>query len=532
MSDGQFLDDPTLADPDGGSESKYNWDEEFQRHIASLLISDRQFLLQSLDLVKPSYFTNKAHAKVCSIVFEFFKNNRIMPRKAFLVQELKTQLKNNKSLPYYLAEVNVLYDYFQPGLEARDYLRDKIVFFAKIQAVKKAFHDSLKLIDQAPESEETWSKVYEEMRQAMQTQQNFEIGIDYFRSIKDRYANKEESLDSTERFITGLAGVDIEIGGGGYSAGEIISIVAGSGVGKSVLLACIAATNVLRGKKGVYISLELAEEKVADRMDAIFTGLPVQNLLGCKEDVFERLHSLQGVALEGDIWPFVIKQFPAGTATVNTIRAYISQLRFQGFDPDFIIVDYVGEMALHPDLKSHESRERIVRDLRGMAMEEKVFVATAMQPNRDGKKDSKNDQGRLDDEHLADSYGQIRPLDGCISLNQNDNEKMLGIGRGYIIKQRDGKSRYQIYLRFDKESLRITEIHRDEYLRMLNAQKEYASEETKFDMVAANKIDKIAKKPYVPKPDGDDGSGGVAVEAEGGFESFTENMLQEEAPPE
>ncbi len=524
MSD-EFLDDPTLADPDvAGSDSKYAWDEEFQRHIASLLIADRQFLLQSLDLVKPSYFTNKAHSKVCSIAFEFFKKYRLLARKDFIVQELKIQLKDNKSLAYYLAEVNVLFDYFQPGMEARDYLRDKIVFFAKIQAVKKAFHDSLKLIDKAPESDDTWNKVYEQMREAMQTQQNFELGIDYFKSIKDRYNNKTEAVNTTDRFITGLVGVDTEIGGGGYSVGEMISIVAGSGVGKSVMLACIAATNILRGKKGVYISLELAEDKVADRMDAIFTGLPVQNLLGCKEEIFERLNSLKGVELEGEIWPLVIKQFPAGSATVNTIRAYISQLRFQGFDPDFVIVDYVGEMALHPELKSHESRERIVRDLRGMATEEKVFIATAMQPNRDGKKDGKGDQGRLDDEHLADSFGQIRPLDGCISLNQNDNEKSLGIGRAYIIKQRDGKSRYQIYLRFNKESLKITEIHKDEYMKILNEYKEYVSEETKIDMV-------VDKKTYKPKPDGDDGSGAIAQEGDGGWDSFTENMNSDELEP-
>jgi archaellum biogenesis ATPase FlaH len=518
MSDDQFVDDPTLSDPDSGQDTKYNWDEEFQRHIAALLISDRQFLLQSLDLVKTSYFTNKAHSKVCSIAFDFFKKYRILPRKDFIVQELKTQLKDNKSLSYFLAEVNVLFDYFQPGLEARDYLRDKIVFFAKIQAVKKAFHDSLKLIERAPESDETWNKIYEQMREAMQTQQNFDLGLDYFKSIKDRYAKKEESKDSdADRFITGLESIDKEVGGGGYSVGEIISIVAGSGVGKSVMLACITATNLLRGKRGVYISLELAEDKVADRMDAILTGLPVQNLLGNKHDIYDRLNNLKNVVLEGDIWPLVIKQFPAGVATVNTVRAYISQLRFQGFDPDFIIVDYVGEMALHPDLQTHDSRELIIRELRGMATEEKVFVATAMQPNRDGKKDGKNENSRLDDEHLAGSFGQIRPLDGCISLNQNDSEKFLGIGRCYIIKQRDGKSRYQLYLSFNKDSLKITEISRDEYKKALNQHKEYASEETQIDMVVAK-----TKNTWKPKENENENLENVVEEGDGGWDSFKE----------
>jgi hypothetical protein len=282
------------------------------------------------------------------------------------------------------------------------------------------------------------------------------------------------------------------------------------------MLACITATNLLRGKRGVYISLELAEDKVADRMDAILTGLPVQNLLGNKHDIYERLNNLKNVVLEGEIWPLVIKQFPAGIATVNTIRAYISQLRFQGFDPDFIIVDYVGEMALHPDLQTHDSRELIIRELRGMATEEKVFVATAMQPNRDGKKDGKNENSRLDDEHLAGSFGQIRPLDGCISLNQNDSEKFLGIGRCYVIKQRDGKSRYQLYLSFNKDSLKITEISRDEYKKALNQHKEYASEETQIDMVVAK-----TKNTWKPSKD-TESAPNVVEEGDGGWDSFKE----------
>lgn len=525
MSEEVFLDDPTLADPDESVDSKYHWDEDFQRHVAALLVSDRQFLLQSIDLVKPNYFTNKAHSKICSIVFEFFKKYRLLPRKEFIVTELKTQMKDNKSLTFYLGEINVLFDYFQPGLEAREYLQDKIVFFAKIQAIKKAFQDSLQLIEKAPESDETWSKVYSEMRTAMQTHQNFDLGIDYFKSYKDRYADKEESKDSKDRFIIGLPSIDNEIGGNGYSRGEILSIVAGAGVGKSVMLACITATNLCRGKKGVYITLELAETKVADRMDAILTGLPVQNLLGNKDEIFLRLENLDNVDLDSEIGPLVIKQFPAGTATVNTVRAYISQLRFQGFDPDFVIIDYVGEMALHHDLKSHESRERIVRDLRGMAAEENIFVATAMQPNRDGKKDGKGEKGRLDDEHLADSFGQIRPLDGCVSLNQNDTEKFLGIGRAYVIKQRDGKSRFQIYLSFNKDNLKIQEIHQNEYRLRLNSHKEFAASEVETDLV--RDIDKN-KKNWKPKESKVEDNIEEVMEGDGGWQSYSENLNDDE----
>lgn len=482
-----FLNDPTLSDPDSASDKnkKYAWSEEFQRHIIALLIVDRQFMLESVDLVKPAYFTNKAHQKMCSIAFTFFKSYRILPKKEFLVQEIKNSLKDESSLAFYLGEVNVVYDYFQPGLDARDYLREKITYFAKMQAFVKAYQEGLDLLGNNPESEETWQKIYNDIEKIVTTTSNQDLGTDYFKSIRDRYAEMSDEDNNKERFYTGLDGIDLEVSGGGYLRGEMISIVAGSGVGKSVMLACITATNLLRGKKGCYITLELAESKVADRIDAILTGFPVQTLFSHKDEIFDKLEKLEGINYDAPVMPLVIKQFAAGTASVNKIRAYISQLRFHGFDPDFIIVDYVGEMQDYPGMKTYESREKLVRDLRGMSTEENVFLATAMQPNRGSKEETKGDH-KIDDKNLADSFGQIRPLDMCLSLNQNDIEKELGIGRGYIIKQRDGKSRYQIYLRFDKENLRITEISLDRYKEIRNAHKESVSQDVEIDQIGKN----------------------------------------------
>ena len=163
-----------------------------------------------------------------------------------------------------------------------------------------------------------------------------------------------------------------------------------------------------------------------------------------------------------------------------------------GFDPDFVIVDYIGEMADIPGMKTYESREKTVRDLRALATEENVFVATAMQPNRGSKEVQKNAGGRLDDEHLADSFGQIRPLDGCFSIMQNDAEKTLGIGRFYVIKQRDGESRFQIYLSFNKQNLKITEISQATYMDKMNSHKESVVDDVKMDHII---------KPFAPEDD-------------------------------
>lgn len=469
-----------LVSPDeDGDDAKYGWDVEFQRHIIALLMVDQQFLVQSMDLIKPSYFSNKAHRETCKILFRLFKEYRMLPKRSFLMQELRDELKADKAKLAHVGEITSLYDYFEPGLEARQYLSDKILFFAKIQAAKEAANKMFKELEKAPESEETWSKICDIWKKALNTDRNYDIGLKYFESIKERYERMREEDNSTEIFVVGKEGIDKEIKGGGYKRGEMITIIGGSGVGKSVELTCIAAENIKRGKKCAYISLELSEDRVAERFDSILTGANIHCLYDQKDEIFSTLEEM--VEDKKDKNLIVIKHFPGKSADVNTIRAYVQQLKFNGFVPDILIVDYIGEMKFPVAVPKHEAMEVAVAELRGLADEEQVFLATAMQPNRGSKEAQK--AGRIEEEHLADSFGQIRPVDGAFSLNQNESEKAVQLGRMFVIKQRFGKSRYQIYIHFDPVSLKITEISQDTYKKRLNSRSEKVSDEVAIDMV-------------------------------------------------
>jgi hypothetical protein len=102
-----------------------------------------------------------------------------------------------------------------------------------------------------------------------------------------------------------------------------------------------------------------------------------------------------------------------------------------------------------------------------MATEENICIFTAMQPNKDAreaqKKDSALGDGVIDDTNLADSYGQIRPLDGCWSINQMQAEKEAGIARIFVIKHRHGKSRFTCWAQFNKETLQMKQISETRY---------------------------------------------------------------------
>jgi replicative DNA helicase len=489
------MQDPELDDlvsPDSEENATYRWDEDFQRHIIALLLVDKQFLVQSVDLIKPSYFTNKAHREVCKVLFDHYNKNKLVLNKTFMLQELKEIFKDDKSKLLYLSEVNSLYEYFEPALDHREYLADKIVFFAKMMSLKNSFNQCLKEIDKDPESADTWAKVYDTLRKAMNVDRNFETGLDYFGTTKERYERMAETeTDTMDKFVTGYEGVDKEIKGGGYNRGEMIAIIAPSGVGKSVMLTNIARTNVLRNKKVLYVTLELSEDRQAERFDAIFADSNIHALYDNRDSIFAELEQI--VEDKQDKKLVIVKYFPPKTCTVNILRAYVTQLKFYGFIPDFVILDYIGEMKDYPDMKVHESRELIISELRGLANEgDKFFCAVAIQPNRSSK--LLEEHQAIEDEHMADSFGQIRPLDGALSINQSKNEAQVNIGRGWVMKQRFGRAKYYFYLEFDRQSLRIQEISQQTYRNRQSSRTEKVSDDVAVDNIVQNFVPSDAEE--------------------------------------
>jgi KaiC/GvpD/RAD55 family RecA-like ATPase len=469
-----------LGDSEADESFPDNWDKEFQRSILSMLLAEKHFLLQSRDKILPRYFVDKAQRLICELLFDFYDEYNNAPAKKYLSHEITLRVDDEAKRVYFLAELNVLTDYFYPGLETRDYLQDNIVNFAQTQKIKVAFKDSMKVMkDYGVRSSETWDKVGVLLRDALLLEQNFDMGLDYFLDPSARYDEMESEIESGERFVTRFPSVDDELAGG-IGRGEIAAVVSASGVGKSVFLANVATWNVLRGKKVLYLSTEMKQNKVAMRIDSIMTGISIKDLVHEREQVIARLK--RTVRDKDNKQLFMLKRFASKSADINTFRSYYSQVQMHGFIPDLVIVDYVGEMKDYADLPKYESRERMVGDLTRWCGEEDFALFTALQPNRSGKEVSRT--GYIDDDHFGDAYGQIRPLDACWSLNQSDNENALGLMRGYVIKHRDGTAHYPFYVHCDGKygncTLRMSEISKDSYMKALNEKREYTSAHTEI----------------------------------------------------
>jgi replicative DNA helicase len=499
-----------LVDVDTAQTAKYKWDEEFQREILALLLADKFFLTQCVSLIKPGYFVNEVHQLAARIAIRYFTKYKSIISKTQLHQEMNESLtdKDEEKKAAYRAEIATVLGYYVPGLDSREYYQDKITNFAKQKTLQNAFSVCLDKISKNPEEDSVWAEVQNILREAMTVERNFDIGLDYFKTFEERYERMKSIVDNKEVFTSGFPAIDKALACGGLTRGEMGSWMGLSGTGKSLALVRAAISNMARGKKVVYVSLEIDQDKTAERFDAQLAndkeekGVTVKNLYESKSLVFDALREY--VSDYEDQTRLVVKQFPAGAMDVATFRAYFVQLALRNFRPDLVIIDYIGEMKDFPKMATWESRYRIVRDLRGFAVEEQVCVLTAMQPDRRAREAVKNHE-YIDDENLADSYGQVRPLDGLWSINQMQDEKDAGLARIFVVKHRHGRSRFAFHVEFNYSTLGITEITQEKYENRL---KKYRNEKDQRagDEVAENELNRVLGKKKKKSEDTDSGN--------------------------
>ena len=425
---------------------KYSFSDNIQRTILYLLKSDKDFYLQIVNLVKPEHFEFPVHGKLFTLTREYFDKYLKLPTDDLLIEMARENKAPSDDLSDYQDELIYINGLDVSAFDSKDFLLDYIEDFARKQEVKEAIRKCVELVkeDRLDETEET-------IRQALMVSRTVDNGQEYFSSVKDRW---ERLLlrKETDKYRTILPSCNKHLEGG-HNAKELCMVVASAGTGKSLFLVNQAVASMMEDKKVLYVSLEMSEDKIANRFDSIITMLPISKLKepSTQLQLNERLDLFKEHFPKSDL---VIKEFPTGQANVNTLRALLVQLKsYDNFEPDLIIVDYL-ELLRPVRLIEQEymAQQRIAEELRGLAVEYNCLVWTASQVNREGRR-----VNLITDAQLADSYGKIRTVDWSISLNQTEEEYDKGKMRGYVIKARDSKQRYVIPMDVNYSTLRMTE---------------------------------------------------------------------------
>jgi replicative DNA helicase len=440
-------------------------------------------LIQSHDKIKPEYFSNESHVLICKILFKYFEEKKSVPENWQIENELKELLKDRDASVrlHYISEFKNIHEYYVPGLDTREYLIDKVTYFAKVQAVKIAFHSSLEKMQEAPEDEKTWSFVYEKMRQAMLIDRSYEPGLEYLLNLDEMYRRMDDVFEGKERYTSGFSPIDEALTGSGLFAGQIGSWIGLPGTGKSLALVKAAVNNVMMGHRVLYLTMEMDELGISQRFTSQFTKMDINNLRGLKDDVYKTIEEFKNQYDDPNL--LHVKQFPGGVLDVNGIRSFVSQLELRKWAPKLLIIDYVGEMRDDPSIPKHESAYRILRDLRGYGVERQHCTLTCVQPNKSAAKLEIGEY--IDESNIGTSFDQFKPLDAFWSINQQVIEKDAEVGRGFVIKHRNGRSRFSFKMGFDYKlgTLDLFPISNEKYRLQMNLVQEKKAEEITLDNI-------------------------------------------------
>ena len=424
----------------------YEFSENIQRGILYLLKSDKDFYLQIVNLVKPDYFEFPVHGKLFSVVQEYYEKYKRLPNDDFIEQELKAVKGERESLHDYTDELSYINRLDTSAIEGQDYFLDIIETFAKREAMKDAIRQSLLLI-----KEDRMDETEQLVRKALTVSRSVDIGHSYFSDFEDRW-DRTHNAEKQDKYKTLLPSLDRSLEGG-LSTKELAMVIAPPGVGKSLWLVNQGVQSMIEGRKVLYISLEMAEDKIAQRFDSIMTLIPQGQLKEASSQlkVAERLSIFQSNFPGSKL---MIKEFPTGTATVNSIRSLLVQLKnYDDFVPDVIIVDYLELLRpVRENQHEYQAQQRIAEELRGLSMEYGVLLWTATQTNRQGRQVKV-----ITDAELGDSYGKIRTCDFAVSLNQSEQEFDEGRMRAYVVKSRNGRPRFTVPMNVDYHVLRMEE---------------------------------------------------------------------------
>lgn len=422
----------------------YQFQDSIQRGIIYLSKTDESFLLQVMPMVRDEYFEFPSHQKMFAVIIQFFLNYKKLPTDDQLLEETKKVMASNELFGDYRDELEAINNLDEKSIDNQEYYLDLVEEFAKEQAVKDAI---LKSVDHL--KKKNFGAIEDEVRSAFSVNRNVDLGTNYFSGIKERW-ERLNSQQLVPKFRTPFETLN-EALDGGMAHKEMAMVVAPPGVGKSLFLANQAARSVLDGHNVLYVSLEMAEDRVAQRLDSIFTRIQQSELSNRVEDIEERLEIIS--KQWEDRGKLMVKEFPTKRLSVTGLRAFLNQLKnYEDFTPDVLIVDYLELMKTDRDMAEYQGQERLAQELRGVASEYGCLVWTATQTNREGKK-----VNIITDAELADSYGKIRVCDLVFSINQTEQEFDKGAARLYLMKSRNGRARFIVPIGIDYSRLVVSQ---------------------------------------------------------------------------
>ena len=414
------------------------------------LIYNEEYTRKVLPFIQPSYFSDNTEKILFKEIFEFVNKYKNLPSHEALVINF-TESKNLTE-----TEVQDAVQLLNEIKKSKDdtveikWLTEHTEKFCQDKAIYNAIMESVSILDDK-HGKKTKGEIPKLLADALGVSFDSHIGHDYINDFDKRF----ESYHKVESRIPFDLDLFNKITKGGLPLKTLNIALAGTGVGKSLFMCHVAASCLSQGHNVLYITLEMAEEKIAERIDANLLNLEMNELHTITKSDYERKFGILKNKTNGKL---IIKEYPTASASVLHFRALLNELALKkSFKPDIIFVDYLNicsSSRIKPggNVNSYTYIKSIAEELRGLAVENNLPIVSATQTTRSGYTNS--DPGLED---TSESFGLPATADFMFALVTNEELEALN---QILVKQL--KNRYSdpnLYKRFvigiDRAKMRL-----------------------------------------------------------------------------
>lgn len=402
-----------------------------EKVILDNLITNEQYARKTIPFLKSDYFHDANEKQIFDLIDGYIGEYNNLPSKVALQVELGHL--NNITDDQFTACAGILNEVpdTMDTMSSLEWLVDTTEQFCQTKAIYNAIHAAIKIMD---DKSGNLSKgaIPDLLSDALGVSFDQSIGHDFLDDADARY----EFYHRTEEKLSFDLELFNRITGGGLARKTLNVLLAGTGVGKSLFMCHFAAANLMQGKNVLYITMEMAEERIAERIDANLLDVEIGDLKSLSKTVYDRKMANLRMKVKGKL---VIKEYPTSSAGAANFRHLLNELKVKrNFKPDIIYIDYLNiccssRIKQSANVNSYTYIKSIAEELRGLAVEFDVPIVSATQTTRSG---STSTDVELTD--TSESFGLPATVDFMVALIQNDQLKAMG---QIMIKQL--KNRYE-----------------------------------------------------------------------------------------
>ena len=422
-----------------------------EQTILRNILTNEKYMRKVLPFVRSEYFEGVYRTlfkETCKFVAKY---NKLPTLESFKIEIDESE---SFSKEHYKHAVEIIPNLFNKEKIDNVWLLNSTEKWCQDRAVYNAIMESIQIID-GKHTSLTKNALPNILQKALGVSFDGNVGHDFIENTKERwdfYHAKEEKIPFDLDYFN-------KITKGGVPSKTLNICLAGTGVGKSLFMCHVAGSCLVQGYNVLYVTLEMAEERIAERIDANLLNIPLDQLHNLSKDMFTTKVSDLARKTTGRL---IIKEYPTGQANTSHMRALISELKLKkSFEPDIIFVDYLNIMsssrvkAMGGSINSYTYIKTIAEELRGLAVEFDVPIFSATQTNRPGFTNS--DPGL---ENTSESFGLPATADLMFALVSTEELDKLNQMMVKQLKNRynDPTKHKRFVIGLDRSKMRLYDV--------------------------------------------------------------------------